>query len=150
MILQEDQKIFPQIQKEGCLFLSYLKLAELNSIEWTPELINLAYIAAVDQGWIESNCRILNPDKMLTFLGLNLSGWIRHEPVTYLRRVDEIEIEEWHNPRTDLNHSILGSPFRWDPLGNSITVAQGKLVRKTIVRFTDKRFSMNYKGGVVV
>ena len=139
MVLQTDKKLFPAIYEEGCLFLDYLYIAsKIIGHTWTPEQVNLAYLAFVYEKWMQANCRILQPDKILGLLGVELDGWIRHEKETYERKSNEIEIEKWFNSRTGHTHFIVGDPYRWDSLGESVTVREGTLQSKVVVRLPKK------------
>lgn len=138
MILQTDYRLFPSIQEEGCLCLDYLYIAsQIKGLTWSAEQINLAYLAFVYEKWMQHNCRVLQPDKIMGSLGVLLDGWIRHEKDTYTRRSTEIEIEKWFNSRTGHTHFIVGDPWRWDSLGESVTVREGVLQSKIIIRLPE-------------
>ena len=133
--LQTDRRLLKPIQEYGCLFLSYLRVTSIVQWhEWTPYQINLAYWAAVHNKWIQDNCRVIQPDRILESLGVQLDGWVRHENPDYRPQSREIQIEQWHNTRTDHTHFILGEPYRWDSLGDSVTVQEGSIQRKIIIR----------------
>jgi len=131
--------------------MSYLKIAsELRGHVWTPEQVNIAYDAFVGREFMEENCRVLKPDHILRVLSVDLDGWIRHEGPNYVRKLNEIEIEKWHNPRTKHTHFIVGSPFRWDPLGDSVTVREGELVGKIVVRVPNILYKVKENPGPIL
>jgi len=139
MITQTNEKLYPAIRDEGCLMLAYMFIASrLNKITWTPEQVNLAYLGWLHQNFIQSNCRVLQPDKIMESLGMELDGWIRHENnVAFKPSQFEAVIERWHNSRTGHTHFIVGSPWNWDSLGQSITVRDGVCNRLTVIRFVE-------------
>jgi hypothetical protein len=143
MIMQTNEKLFPAIRDEGCLMLSYMFIASrLRKLTWSPEQVNLAYLGWLNQKFIQSNCRVLQPDKVMESLGLELDGWIRHENnVAYRPSQFEAVIERWHNSRTGHTHFVVGSPWRWDSLGQSVTVRDGVCNRLTIIRFVEPIWS---------
>lgn len=132
MVSQRDNHLLPSITQYGCLLLCYLEIVQNYTTQrfnaWT---VNNLYTAFLHNEWITDRCRVVQPDKLLQSLGMQLSGWIRHEPVEYSPRADEIEIQQWHNARTNHTHFVL---IDYDPLGDSVTVREGRMTRKTIVR----------------
>jgi hypothetical protein len=133
LINQRSPILNKHIQDFGCLFLCYLEIARQRiDAKWTDEIINILYQHFVASGSITARCSVNRPDSILVGLGVKLKGWIRRESVEYITRMDEEYIQEWHNPRTGLTHFVLPD---YDPLGDSITVKEGKMISKIVVRF---------------
>ena len=130
-----DQIAFLRIGREGCYFLSILRLAEMITGEKAEALA--AYHLCVSQGWMRPNCFVQNPDKILSYF--TAQDWsVRHEPVSYFPTVNEKEILRWENDKTPmqtLGHFVVGNGFGvalWDPSG--VLSHDWKLISKRIFR----------------
>lgn len=134
MINQRSQILNRNIQEFGCLFLCYLELARRRlGLKLNEHVANIFYDFFVKSEAITPRCRVNRPDAIFVALGAELNGWIRREAVEYMPRMyDEAEVQEWHNARTGHTHFILPD---YDPLGSSVTVKEGKMISKIIVRF---------------
>lgn len=124
-----------RIGKEGCYFLSLLKLAENETGEKINDID--AYEFCVGQGWMRPNCFVQNPEKILSHY--TAQQWtVRHEPENYFPGDNEREILRWENRTVPMNvqaHFVLGNGLgvtQWDPSG--ILSHDWKLVSKRIFR----------------
>ena len=134
MPLQTNERLKPEIQKEGCLWLCYIRAAGIvHKQTWDVHQLNMFYEYCLDRGFINSRCRVIQPDLMLRKLGVRLTGWIRKEPLGYKPESNEIVIEEWFNPPTGHHHFVMGEPYFWDSLGESVTVTDGSLLSYRVI-----------------
>lgn len=138
MPLQTDERLKAEIQKEGCLWLDYLRIGVIvKKQSWDPYQINAFYELCLYLGYINQRCRVIQPDLILRKLGVRLMGWIRKEALGYSPSANEILIEEWFNPDTNHTHFVMGQPYWWDSLGESMTVQNGSLIGYRVVPLSD-------------
>lgn len=138
MILQTNHKLKPQIQKYGCYLMSLLWLADERDV--TPERVNLLYESFLKFKWINENCLILYPAKILGFFGvmtqqaMDSDAGVKMEP-TYKPFPNELEIICYSMPK--YSHFVVGDGtggIAYDPYGGSPAVTKGKLDSKRIFR----------------
>lgn len=128
MITQRDFKTLADkansIYNGGCYLLCLLKALK-------PELFNsidrllFTYDELLAKGYIESDCYIKNPEAICKYFGKN---YHIEKSVTF--KPADIAIAAYHNDRTNYTHFVLMSDANtvaWDPLVNSVTVAEGKI-----------------------
>lgn len=109
------QRELETIGKYGCYFLSLLKIGGDGYIKNFYEY----YKVFNNLGWMDADCTILNPSKILNLLlGKNVEV-VKSE--TLDENADFI-VEYWFNPRTGFHHFKLPD---WDPLGESVTCKEG-------------------------
>ena len=126
------QTIAKRLGDSGCYFLSILHLANREN-----EAIGF-FKQALSIGVMEDDCYILDPAK---FLALVVGGkWsVSHQSADYATQSDEYEILRFERKATTKTyaHFVVGDgrgQVAYDPLDNSQTVAQGKLVSKRIFK----------------
>ena len=120
------------IRKYGCLLLCYVELAQrITNQKYNDHTAVVLYHHFVERGYIKDDCTVLKPDMIMQSLGVNLNGWIRRESKSYEVKRSEYEIQEWSNARTGNTHFVLPD---YDPLVDSVTVKEGKISSKIIVR----------------
>ncbi len=110
------------IGKYGCYFLCLRKLAN------QPDYNILAdYRQCLALGYIDKECTILQPAKILELFDKK-----KHK-VTKTKVYDECaryNIAYFFNERTGLHHFVImrdEDTVFWDPLGDSITVKEGRV-----------------------
>lgn len=125
------QSICKALGDTGCYYLCLLKLVGRHD-----EAIML-YRQAVALGAIEPDCYVKNP--ALVLASASHGKWnVRHEGADYRCKNGEHEILRFERKTTTTTyaHFVVGDGsghVLYDPLDNSATVAQGKLVSKRIV-----------------
>lgn len=118
----------------GCYYLCLLHLVGRDG-----DAIGL-YYNAHSAGAIDDECWVANP---ATVLSLAAGGtWeVRHETSTYIPVRGEKEILRFERKTSAglIGHFVVGDGkghVLWDPKADSVTVREGKLVSKRIVRRT--------------
>lgn len=120
------------IGQSGCYFLCLLKLVGRHG-----DALGIYYNARKANA-IDDECWVSNPGIILS-LAAGGKWDVRHAPKDYVVERGELEILRYER-RTSagvMGHFVVGD-FKggvlWDPKGDSLTVAQGHLVSKRIVR----------------
>lgn len=140
MIYQTNLKLKPQIQKYGCYLMSliYLAVKKGKTEDPTPERVNFFYETFLKFKWINENCLVLYPAKILGFFGImtkqamDSDDGIRMEP-TYMPFENQLEILCYKMP--SYSHFVVGDGkgrIEWDPYGGSPAVTKGVLDSKRI------------------
>ncbi|MDR2304139.1 MAG: DUF261 domain-containing protein [Treponema sp.] len=133
MVTSESrQKLMKTLGEYGCYFLSVVHLAE----ELTNKRIDAiqSCLAAMDNKWLDDEITMLNPEAVLH----SLTGKrfvVRKEEPAYSPKEGEYEVLLFRNGSFD--HFVLGDgkgKVAYDPLGNSNSVASGKLTSKRIFK----------------
>lgn len=146
MLYQNDPRLLPEIQKEGCLFMCLLYSREaIQGITWEPEEVNELWVRMKERGVINSDTLLITsytsfletvalPIRWISQdnLGLKLGsmGW----PLPVEEPMDPKRfwvVERW---RWRLDHFVKGDgtgskPVTYDPIqGGSYTIRYGKIV----------------------
>ena len=126
------QAVCRKIGESGCYFLSLLHIAKAEY-----GALSL-YQLAVSKGLMDEDCYVKDPAELLA-LACGGKWSVRHEVADYVTARNEIEILRYERKTvgTTYAHFVVGDGFgrvAYDPLGDSITVAKGKLVSKRIIR----------------
>ncbi|MBL8965402.1 MAG: DUF261 family protein [Spirochaetaceae bacterium] len=126
------QRIAEAIGKEGCYFLSLLRLAETELGDHI-DLLD-AYGRAIGAGAMREDCYILDGGAILeTYLP---GAWaVTHESADYKPKPGELEILRYD--LAGASHFVVGDGsgrVAFDPYGDSRTVREGRLVSKRIAR----------------
>ena len=134
MILQRDPRLNTMIHKYGCYFMSILFLCNKHkNVELScPAIIDL-YTVLIDNGWMDDECFINDPEAIFGYMGLPVYFFDRHDPPFYVCRKDEIEILRFQY--ANWKHFVVGdgaSHIAYDPWGCSRAVEYGILVDKRI------------------
>jgi hypothetical protein len=150
MILQRDKRLLPEIQEQGCYFMSILFLInKYTNYEWTTEIINDYYrslvyskaiLADADFTTVDvDDSTIINPEKVFNLKETGTNFKVRynnrHDKANYHCSQFEIEILRYVNGLT--NHFVAGNgngEVAYDPWGDSMTVKNGYLESKRIFR----------------
>lgn len=128
--MESRQKIMKQIGDTGCYFLCIVNMAE----RITGKRIDAVehYLAAVNNKLMQENCFVMYPDKIMEQM-TGTRWYVRKENHWYNVKPSELEVQRYE--RQVINslqaHFILPD---YDPLGTSLTVAQGKLASKRIFK----------------
>lgn len=127
-----SQTIARKLGESGCYFLALLHLANRDN-----DAIGL-YKQAVTAGVMDEDCYIKDPARLLSLIsGGNWS--VRHAPATYATLGHEWEILRYERKTTvkTYAHFVVGDgrgQCVYDPLDNALTVSQGQLVSKRIIK----------------
>ena len=109
------------IGKSGCYFLSLLYVT--NNL---PNALPL-YDRFIEKGWMENDCFIKDPLSIIS----DLTGkkYMVYKNDAFKKA--DIAIAYFYNPKTKLHHFVVvdtkSGEVKYDPLGNSNTVANGKV-----------------------
>jgi hypothetical protein len=135
--MKGTQQIAIAIGKDGCYFLSIVRLAETFNKRKYDEIE--LYAEFVTSGLIGEDCYVINPSEMLA--ALTGERWsVTKEPSDYRVNAGELSIMRYEWPRTGetLSHFVVGhSPggIDYDPMfPDSPVVKNGKLVSYRIFR----------------
>jgi hypothetical protein len=93
------------------------------------------YQIAIDGGWMDEECYINEPDKIFSFMGLEVYFYDRHDPPFMMCGKDEIEILRFQ--LANWRHFVVGdgaSHVAYDPYGTSKAVRLGQLMDKRIFK----------------
>lgn len=126
------QLICKKIGDSGCYFISLLKIVNCDYAAIA------LYQKALDAKIIDEDCFVQDPPSLLS-LAAGGTWDVRHEDANYQTKRDEWEILRFERKDTTVTyaHFVVGDGYGHvadDPLGNSRTVAEGKLVSKRIIR----------------
>lgn len=149
MVLQTDKELGAFINEWGCYFCSLLAVAEeqRKKVFEAHEVMSI-YLAAMHVGiiskevWDENGrpkdgCTVLDPDALLRLAGGK--GSVRKvDGSGYKAATGEWQILRFHNQRTGFSHFVLGDgngKVRFDPLGHSVTVKEGRVVDQRIIKY---------------
>ncbi|NIZ47817.1 DUF261 family protein (plasmid) [Entomospira nematocerorum] len=69
MIKQNDSRLHAKIQAYGCNFLAHLAIARH---DWLAEEVDHVYHLALQQGIIDANCTVRQPQELLALVGTPL------------------------------------------------------------------------------
>ena len=138
MILQRDGRLRQEIQHEGCYLMCLLWfLNKFCNFQVEPSSVSDGLFALfLKRGWMTERCKILNPQAILTWGGVDCRYTDRHEPPTRECRADEFEILYWEHPEVG-GHFTAGNGagiVTYDPWGVSRAATEGTLVSKRIFR----------------
>ena len=136
MIRQTDERLNP-IRTWGCYFCSILAMDE--DVYGKPYTVN-EILDIWFRNWTENDLDIessvQNPQGLLDDLSgkLEFVGKLGPE---YQTKPEEKEILVFHNERTNYTHYVYGDGYgrcKWDPILNSVTVREGRVIGKRIFR----------------
>jgi hypothetical protein len=135
-MVSQPQRVAASIGESGCYFLSILYFAEALTRQAVDALV--AYQSALDAGYIDSECFVKDPAKLMQML--TGSRWMvrkagpGHElPLDYALKAGELEILRYE--RRGNAHFVVGSgrgTVAFDPYGVSATVMSGQMVSRRI------------------
>lgn len=119
MILQTDNRLPKLVNRYGCYFMSLLFLAnKYTGFKLSTTVIVKLYNNFIEMGYMDKNCYIQNPDRILSNLGLNGVYAQRHDPPKYKCKHDEIEILCLQYPT--YTHFVVGDGLghiAYNPMG---------------------------------
>ncbi len=109
MILQRDPRMREEIKKNGCYLMSLLYLAnKLTNVPLSAQLITGdLFDVFVANGWMNANCYILNPERILRYFGVEASYTGVHEKPDRPCAAGEIEVLYFKHP-TAGGHFVAG------------------------------------------
>lgn len=136
MLRQTDERLNP-IRTWGCYFCAILALDEqVYGRPYSPEeILRLWY-----KNWTEDDLDIESTVRDPQGLLDDLSGKLIFDGARgpeYQTKRDEWEILQLYNDRTGYKHFTLGDGHgrtAWDPILNSITAREGRVIGKRIFR----------------
>ena len=136
MILQRDARLNAAIHKRGCYMMSILFLCnKYKNIELSCAAIIDLYTILIDNGWMDEDCYINDPEAIFGFMGLPVYFFDRHDPPYYVCKRDEIEILRFQYAAW--KHFVVGdgaSHVCYDPYGMSKAVRLGQLIDKRVFK----------------
>lgn len=135
-MIEARQKLMATMGDTGCYFLSIIRAAE----KLTDKRIDAidAYIYCHNRAWLGSDCFVHEPASIMSYL--TLTNWtMSKEDVTYKPQPGEVVIYRYERTTTlkTYGHFVLAGDdgtIDYDPLGNSQTVMNGKLVSMRVFR----------------
>jgi len=136
MIVQQDSKLLPVIQKYGCYLMCILFwVNRLTKRGFDRHCINELYDLIPDM-WMERDCYIRSPLDIFGFLGLSVRS-VRKEPASYVCDENEFEILEFERTWKGgtYSHFVCGNGdgvVTYDPSGVSNAVKFGYLKSKRV------------------
>jgi len=136
LILQRDPRLNRAINKYGCYFFCILFLSnKYTNCELSIGGILDTYLISIDNGWMDEECFINDPEAMFGYMGLPVYFFDRHDPPYYVCQKDEIEILRFQY--INWKHFVVGdgaSHVVYDPYGTSKAVRLGELKDKRIFK----------------
>lgn len=122
MIERAQDKLL-MLGKYGCYLMCLLSVAEEEKgVNMYPNIL-LWYDIFLDKGWIEEDCYILRPEKILEYL--TGKKWnVRWESKDYVREDKEFIIENWRYERS--NH-FCRTAVDYNSVKYSRCVSMGKI-----------------------
>lgn len=138
--LNENGSIFKQY---GCYIMDILWFVnKFTNRTWTPQNIRRFVEHCRAENWISENLFVRKPEAIFKYAGLPVKikwdkEYTHKRPVSETCLPDEFEIQLWRNPRTGYGHFVAGDGkgnVTYDPLGESVTVAEGGMESKRIFR----------------
>ncbi len=126
------QEICRALGESGCYFLCLLHLVKSDYGALT------LYQLALDKKYIDADFYVQDPAALLQ-LAAGGKWDVRHESSNYMPAGSEQEILRYERKATTTTyaHFVIGDGIgrvAYDPLGESRTVAEGKLISKRIVK----------------
>lgn len=135
MILQTSPELSPEINENGCYFMSLLFLAG----QKTGQSFHTADITRIKSeaeglNYLRHDCYVLNPAGILSLAGLPATYTNRHEPPS--RETSDDEIEVLYYRYEQYGHFVAGHKGKvsYDPMGMSNSVQLGELKSKRIFK----------------
>ena len=104
------------------------------SLSYTPEMILDIRRRAIDRGFMNRNCYVLDPDGIFELAGLFTRYTGVHEPVSRVAADDEIEIIYYRYRSYGHFVAGVGGRVAYDPLGASHVVKKGRPRSKRIFK----------------
>ena len=136
MILQTDKRLNSDfLYHEGCCIFSCLFILNKKfGLKLSPSKINIYVKQLKEAGGIDGNGNVVWQE-FFAFFGCPIE--IEFKSGTYKPKKDEYSIMKWHNERTNFSHFVVGTGKHvyFDPLGESVTCAEGKPIESRIIRF---------------
>lgn len=136
MLLQTDERLNP-IRTWGCYFCAILALDEqVYGKPYSPEEILRLWFKNWTEDDLDIESTVKNPQGLLDDLSGKLEYVGKRGP-EYQTARDEWEILLFYNDRTGYTHFVLGDGHgrcAWDPIKNSVTVREGRVIGKRIFR----------------
>ena len=138
MILQRDGRFRKEIQEEGCYLMCILWFAnKFTNMQIEPSSVSDGmYTLFMRHGWMNERCRILDPEAMLNWCGVDCVYTDRHETPSRMCDKREFEILYWKHPEYG-GHFTAGDGrgrVTYDPWGVSKAATEGALISKRIFR----------------
>jgi len=146
MMNEPVQKLLLALGNFGCLFLSIVRAAEIITSKALNELVifvecsrKTEIVSGARKAWIDADCYVNFPASIFGYL---VGGsWVyTKEDIAYTPVTGDIVIlrYEWQKtPTSTSTHFCLGDLNKqciYDPMGDSLTRANGKLVGLRILR----------------
>lgn len=131
---ESRQKVMKMLGEYGCYFLSLVHLAE-NITEKRIDAVE-QYLEALNKNWVDREATLIDPAAVLSHMTGGRCS-VKKESADYTTQRNEYEILLFINGT--YQHFVLGDgtgAVLYDPLGNSKTVAVGKLSGKRIFSCT--------------
>lgn len=132
------QKIAKALGESGCYFLSLLKIAESIAGCFVDPIMEAS--EAIESGMMRMDCFVQDPARIMMHVTRQRFEVIKMSP-DYKPMPGEREILRYERPDPaggePLAHFVVGDGqgrCAWDPWPESLTVAQGTLISKRIIR----------------
>jgi len=135
MILQTSPDLTPEINKNGCYFMSLLFLAtQKTGKSFNPTEIENLKKQAIEIGYMREDCFVFNPDGILLLAGLSTKYTGIHEAPE--RNANSNELEVLYFRYKQYGHFVAGvnGHVAFDPMGISNAVKLGELKSKRIFK----------------
>ena len=131
------QKIMFTLGEAGCYFLSLVHIAEDLHGGRRIDAVQM-FLSAVQLGLCRDDCFIVDPGGIMQLLYGGRWTW-RKEAANYAVTDGEFEVLRFERPTPGFvySHFVLGDGtghVKYDPLGDSKTVAGGTLISKRILK----------------
>lgn len=123
-----------EIKKYGCYYFALVWLGWWRTnLSVSADLLNEGlYLLLQKKGWMDENCFIKRPDKILQWMGVDVTG-VRKEPSNYRPKPNELCIGQWKHEH-DMSHFVVmrDGCVVYDPWfskeGGSKSVREGRLI----------------------
>jgi len=135
-MIEPRQRLMETLGATGCYFLSIIRAAE-KIMDRRIDAID-AFIFSKNKGWVGSDCFVYNPKLVLSYLTLMNWTMVKESP-NYKLVPGEVVIYRYERATTlkTYGHFVLAGfdgAVEYDPLGDSQTVMNGKLVSMRVFR----------------
>lgn len=136
MILQIDSRLWWKVQDWGCnVLVAAWHAVRYGAYQFDPESFNRLCERWVHYGVTDEELTILNYETVYRHLGLPVDYTDRHESPDYRCGKNEFEHLCWQNG--SMKHFTAGNGggiVTYDPMGFSVTVRDGRIISKRIMR----------------
>jgi len=113
---------------EGCYLLCIVHHGEVASDRYIDPY--KTYLDGVGAGWLREDCFVVNPEALMELV-TGMAWTLHKEDAAYVAAPGELEVQRWEWQEVGVLHGHFVCPD-WDPMGKSLTVANGRLVSKRI------------------